>query len=310
MAPRVQLPRRVGAKLCLRRVAARPRPAPTPWTTRLRQARRQAISQPVNEPLATTHCYRRSPLSAAAMTLPIPVKCVEPVDGTYEFEVLSLREYFAARFLYHNAGEDNTAFDSTTVLRELLRRPHWLNTARFYGGNAKGNGIYPLTAGIEEELAQNTSAASYLAAWALLTDGVFLRRPREARKILTALCSDTGIKILLSALDRRDIIALPELPDLPDEDGHDPTWVRLTTLISNDPTDNGNTQRVRALRELLNERSRFGAWWYAQLIATIGTPQQNAWLRIGAQCEAGAGVTASFPSLSRSTWTPDTPRNH
>lgn len=137
------------------------------------------------------------------------------VDGTYEFEVLSLREYFAARFLYHNAGEDNADFDSTTVLRELLRRPYWLNTARFYGGNAKGNGIYPLTAGIEQELAQSTSPASYLAAWALLTDGVFLRRPREARKILTALCSDVGITILLSALDRRDIIPLPEMPDLP-----------------------------------------------------------------------------------------------
>lgn len=219
------------------------------------------------------------------------------VDGTYEFEVLSLREYFAARFLYHNSGEDNADFDSTTVLRELLRRPYWLNTARFYGGNAKGNGIYPLTAGIEQELAQSTSPASYLAAWALLTDGVFLRRPREARKILTALCSDVGITILLSALDRRDIIALPEMPDLPDQDGPDPTWVRLTTLISKDPTDSGNTHRVRALRELLNQRSQFGAWWTAQLTAAIGTPQQNAWLKIGAQCEAGAGVVASFEHI-------------
>ncbi|MFD2028539.1 NACHT domain-containing protein [Promicromonospora aerolata] len=222
------------------------------------------------------------------------------VDGSYEFEVLSLREYFAARFLYHNAGEDNSAFDSTTVLRELLRRPYWLNTARFYGGNAKGNGIYPLTAGIEEELAQSTSPASYLATWALLTDGVFLRRPREARKILTALCSDAGITMLLSALDRRDIIALPELPYLPDEDGADPTWVRLTTLISKDPADSDNTQRVRALRELLNQRSQFSAWWYAQLTATIGTPQQNAWLRLGAECEAGAGVTASFEHIDLS----------
>lgn len=222
------------------------------------------------------------------------------VDGTYEFEVLSLREYFAARFLYHNAGEDNTDFDSTTVLRELLRRPYWLNTARFYGGNAKGNGIYPLTAGIEQELAQSTSPASYLAAWALLTDGVFLRRPREARKILTALCSDAGITILLAALDRRDIIPLPELPDLPDEDGPDPTWIRLTTLISKDPADSGNTHRVRALRELLNQRSQFGAWWYAQLTSAIGTPQQNAWLKIGAQCEAGAGVTASFEHVDLS----------
>lgn len=220
------------------------------------------------------------------------------VDGTYEFEVLSLREYFAARFLYHNAGEDNTSFDSTTVLRELLRRPYWLNTARFYGGNARGNGIYPLTAGIEEELAQSTSPASYLAAWSLLTDGVFQRRPREARKVLTALCSDTGITILLSALDRREIIALPELPDLPDQDGRDPTWARLTTLISTSPTDRANTQRMRALRELLNQRSQFAAWWYEQLTGAIGTPQQNAWLRLGAECEAGAGITASFEHIN------------
>ena len=222
------------------------------------------------------------------------------VDGTYEFEILSLREYFAARFLYYNAGEGNAAFDSTTVLRELLRRPYWLNTARFYGGNAKGNGIYPLTAGIEEELAHSTSPAPYLAAWALLTDGVFLRRPREARKVLTALCSDAGIEILLSALDRRDIVALPELPILPCEDGVDPTWARLTTLISKYPADNANTQRVRVLRELLNQRSDFSAWWYGQLTAAIGTPQQAAWLRIGAECEAGAGATAAFMQMDLS----------
>lgn len=222
------------------------------------------------------------------------------VDGTYEFEVLSLREYFAARFLYRNAGEDNADFDSTVVLRELLRRPYWLNTARFYGGNAKGNGIYPLTAGIEQELAQSNAPASYLAAWALLTDGVFLRRPREARKILTALCSDAGTSVLLAALDRRDLVPLPELPDLPDEDGPDPTWVRLTTLISKDPADSDNAQRVRVLRELLNQRSQFGAWWYAQLTAAIGTPQQNDWLKIGAQCEAGAGATASFEEIDLS----------
>lgn len=222
------------------------------------------------------------------------------VDGSYEFEVHSLREYFAARFLYRNAGEDNVDFDSTSVLRELLRRPYWLNTARFYGGNAKGNGIYPLTAGIEQELTHGASPASYLAAWALLTDGVFLRRPREARKILTALCSDAGIAVLLSALDQRDIIPLPELPDLPEEDGPDPTWVRLTGLISKDPSDPNNTQRVRVLREVLNQRRKFATWWYEQLLGAIGTPQQNEWLRLGAQCEAGAGVITTFDHIDLS----------
>ena len=222
------------------------------------------------------------------------------VDGTYEFEVHSLREYFAARFLYRNAGEENADFDSTTVLQELLRRPYWLNTARFYGGNAKGSDVYTLTAGIEQELAQTSAPASFLAAWALLTDGVFLRRPREARKVLTALCSDAGMTILLSALDRRDIIALPELPDLPADDGADPTWLRLTALISKNPSDSANPQRVRVLRELLNQRSQFATWWYQQLTGAIGTAQQNAWLAIGACCEAGAGITASFENMDLS----------
>ncbi len=222
------------------------------------------------------------------------------VDGTYEFEVLSLREYFAARFLYRNAGEDNPHFDSTAVLRELLRRPYWLNTARFYGGNAKGSNVYVLAAGIDQELSKTSSPASYIAAWALLTDGVFQRRPREARKVLTALCSDVGIPILLSALDRRDIVALPELPDLPAEDGADPTWSRLTTLISKNPGDSANPQRVRVLRELINQRREFAKWWYEQLTAAIGTEQQNAWLAIGACCEAGAGMTADFEDMDLS----------
>ncbi|WP_205878922.1 NACHT domain-containing protein [Mycobacterium camsae] len=221
------------------------------------------------------------------------------VDGTYEFEVLSLREYFAARFLYRNAGEDNPHFDNTTVLRELLRRPYWLNTARFYGGNAKGSDVYVLAAGIERELAETSASASYLAAWALLADGVFQRRPHEARKVLTALCSDVGTAILLSAFDRRDIVALPELPN-PTDGGADPTWTRLTTTIAKDPCDSANPRRVRVLRELLNQRSEFSAWWYDQLTRAIGTEQQNAWLAIGAFCEAGAGITAAFENIDLS----------
>src|SRR3546814_1075578 len=63
-------------------------------------------------------------------------------EGVYEFEVVSLREYFAARFLYKFAGEGDRDFDSAIVFRELLRRPYWLNTARFYSGNAHGKEIY------------------------------------------------------------------------------------------------------------------------------------------------------------------------
>lgn len=221
------------------------------------------------------------------------------VDGTFEFEVFSLREYFAARFLYRNAGEDKPHFDNTTVLRELLRRPYWLNAARFYGGNAKNRGIFELTAGIEAELSAEAPAASYLAAWALLADGVFQRRPSEARKVIAALCSDTGLHALLPALDRRDITALPQLPYLADSD-NDPTWDRLTALIAGSPTDPANELRTRALRELLNQRGQFGTWWYEHLCAALGTPSQHDWLLLGARCEAGAGREADLDEMDLS----------
>lgn len=217
------------------------------------------------------------------------------VEGTYEFEVLSLREYFAARYLYGNAGEDQPAFDRAIVLRQLLRRPYWLNTARFYAGNARGSDIYAMAAGIEDELGQSQSAPSFLAAWALLTDGVFLRRPREARRVLAALCSDRGAPILLAALTRRDITPLPQLPELPDTDGQDPTWCRLTTAIATDPSDPANSNRTAVLRELLNAKTGFAQWWLEQLKSATGTPEQKHWLVLAAACEAAAGLPINLP---------------
>lgn len=117
--------------------------------------------------------------------------------------------------------------------------------------------------------------------------------------MLTALCSDVGTAILMAALDRRDIAALPELPN-PTDGGADPTWTRLTTLISKNPGGIANAQRVRVLRELLNQRGEFTKWWYEQLTRAIGTEQQNAWLAIGACCEAGSGITADFENMDLS----------
>ena len=170
------------------------------------------------------------------------------VEGSYEFEVLSLREYFAARFLYRYAGEDQRGFDRNEVLRELLRRPYWLNTARFYGGNAEVGDVSVLADGLIDELADNPPPQSVIAAWTLLTDGVFTTRPRRARDVLQALCADIHCHVLLNALTRRDIRPLPDLPALPANEGPDPTWTRLTQEISADPASRLARPRVRVLR--------------------------------------------------------------
>lgn len=218
------------------------------------------------------------------------------VEGSYEFEVLSLREYFAARFLYRYAGEDQRGFDRNEVLRELLRRPYWLNTARFYGGNAEVGDVSVLADGLIDELADNPPPQSVIAAWTLLTDGVFTTRPRRARGVLQALCADIHSYVLLNALTRRDIRLLPDLPALPANEGPDPTWTRLTQEINADPASRLARPRVRVLRELLNQRNAFGAWWTTQAVKAQGDPSQlDAWLEIASECEAAAGHRVELP---------------
>lgn len=219
-------------------------------------------------------------------------------EGSYEFEVLSLREYFAARFLYRWAGEGQRGFDRTIVLRELLRRPLWLNTARFYGGNAEGGDVVLLADAIVDEVRGRCTAQARAAAWTLVTDGVFQGRPRRAREVIDALLGDDdGIAALLDALSRNEVHPLPGLPVLPAGDGPDTAWTRLTAAISAAPDDPGARRWVRATRELLNQRSAFTTWWSAHMSAAAGTSTQRPWLEIAANCEAAAGLEVDFDRL-------------
>lgn len=212
-------------------------------------------------------------------------------EGTFEFEVLSLREYFAARFLYSSAGEGKPAFDRTVVLRALLRRPYWLNTARFYGGNARGSDLYVLVAGIRQELRENPSKHVRVAAWSLLIDGVLNSRPHEAASVVDALTDEHGAKLLLAALDSKEIAPLPD-------GGHASlAWSRLTSDIERHPADPGNVWRVRVLQDLLGSRRRFADWWLERLRAALGKDSEVDWLALGAQCEVVGGIKTYVPGL-------------
>jgi hypothetical protein len=208
-------------------------------------------------------------------------------QGAFEFEVVSLREYFAARFLYFYAGEGDRHFDRVTVFGELLRRPYWLNTVRFYGGNATGSELYVLSGGVREELSSRGTRQVYIAAWTLVTDGVFQSRPTEAASVIDALCSDAGASVLLDAAHRNEISALPELPSAP---ANNPTWIRMTDAIASSPSDPDNRTRIRVVRELLSQRTEFARWWATHAACSVGSPTEQAWLDLAAQCEAGAGL--------------------
>ena len=223
-------------------------------------------------------------------------------EGAFEFEVLSLREYFAARFLYGYAGEGTRGFDRLVVFRELLRRPYWLNTARFYGGNARSSpgDVSELAEGVCDELAEDPGPHSVIAGWTLLTDGVFTTRPRRARDVLTSLCAEQHLPELLLALRLGEISPLPAVPE-PTGAGPDPTWTWLTQRLAEDPTRDTTQGYVAVLRELLNQRREFAIWWIENVVAAVAQRQPAdkvfGWIEMAARSEAAAGAEVDLPGL-------------
>ncbi|TDW22125.1 NACHT domain-containing protein [Kribbella kalugense] len=219
------------------------------------------------------------------------------IEGTYEFEVLSLREYFAARFLYRYAGEETKRFDRVKVFRELLRRPYWLNTTRFYGGNAEAGDLSVLADGIAAEIADNPGGYAVIAGWTLLTDGVFTSRPRWGRDVVFNLCDEEQLSTLANAWSRREIYSLPRLPE-PVGGGPDPTWARYTSAIAADPGDDRNYTRVWLLRDLLSQRREFAAWWCERIRDAASDPEAvDHWLKMAADCEGAAGQSIDLNAI-------------
>lgn len=67
------------------------------------------------------------------------VLCLVERDDAFEFEVQSLREYFAALHIYENLTPKGNGNSRDDGLNALLERPYWANTCRFFIGMlAKG----------------------------------------------------------------------------------------------------------------------------------------------------------------------------
>ena len=209
------------------------------------------------------------------------------VQGTFEFDVQPLREYFAARFLNEFAGADDRGFDSSTVLRHLVRRAYWLNTSRFYAGFAKPNELAGLVEGLVEEFEEGARPRqARLASWTLLADGVFSARPRTQRSATQLFEDDLSIRLLAHAM-----ASDPEMPALASDRGGQQFVELLQTQLANEPESSLTHERVSILTRL-QDRQAFDAWWQCHLLGAAGGPQQVAWLRLGSAVHAASRLVS------------------
>ncbi len=133
------------------------------------------------------------------------VAIVSRVQGVYEFDVQTLREYFAARHLYETApyspAGDERRGTRSDRWRALSRNYYWLNVARFYAGcyseGELASLVDDLRALSNDEDFSCTSHPQLLTA-TLLGDWVFSQRPRAIQAAVDLLLEPRGLRMLVA----------------------------------------------------------------------------------------------------------------
>lgn len=224
------------------------------------------------------------------------VALVSRVQGTFEFEVQPLREYFAARFLYDTApysppgaerrGTKPDRFDA------IAKNFYWLNVTRFYAGCFSKGELPSLVDRLKElfEL-DDYKFISYprtLAA-TLLSDWVFAQHPRSVKEVVDLVLDDLGLRYVLAANVRRGGGLV-----LPANCGRDDLLKKCFNILKSHPP----RDYALSVVTLINENSspdEIVKEWLANTLAASGA-HRTRWVEFGLRLKILSQL--SFSELS------------
>jgi hypothetical protein len=221
------------------------------------------------------------------------VALVSRVQGTFEFEVQPLREYFAARHLYETAPYSPPGRERTGTKPErfdaLARNFYWLNVTRFYCGCYSRGELGSLADGlIDLARDEDYKFTSYprLLILMLLGDWVFTQQPVVVGRLTTGIVQAPGFKILLASLVRERSSASLIVPE---RCGRTELLRDCAQELINDSTPNDVTQTLAiSIRAALDPSDTRKFW-----LEIRGSLSEDRWLYIGrllgqlAACDQG-----------------------
>ena len=171
------------------------------------------------------------------------VALVSRVQGTVEFEIQPLREYFAAKHLYENAPAsppgDERHGTRPDIFDSLARNFYWLNVTRFFAGCFGKGELASLVFSLSKLNNDKESDFRYLdhgrlLSSFLLSDWVFAQSPNIQSKVVNGLLDESSL-CLIAATD--EVTARSESPlILPDAVGGDQIWRTCYDLVKNRDT--------------------------------------------------------------------------
>ncbi len=238
------------------------------------------------------------------------VALVSRVQGTYEFEVQPLREYFAARFLYETApyspvgsekkGTKPDRFDA------ISRNFYWLNVTRFYAGCYSKGELASLIDRLSELIRdpdfQYLSHPRILAA-TLLGDWVFNQHPKSVTEVIRIMLDGLGLRFLLTSSSPRLTRSQPLI--LPEACGRAELVEKCLKILDEDHPADYAFDALDLLRSNTTRAEILPAW--RQRVRSVKGKARTSWLRYGLRlgCLSDLSISEFQDLLSESELTCD-----
>lgn len=221
------------------------------------------------------------------------VALVSRVEGTYEFEVQPLREYFAARHLYCTAPYSPAGSEQRGTLPDrfdaLCRDFYWLNVTRFYAGCYNKGELPSLVDRLEDlsraEGYKYTSHPQMLAA-TLLSDWVFAQHPKAMKQVVGMVLDGIGLRYITSggpAYRREEPLVLPR------NSGNEELVERAFALLAEKPAFDFAWMLIELIRENTTPETATQQW--VQVVRSKTGEDKTSWIRYGMQL----GVLSKLP---------------
>ena len=233
------------------------------------------------------------------------VAIVSRVEGTYEFDVQTLREYFAARHLYETAQYSPVGAERRGTISDrwkaLTRNFYWLNVARFYAG-CYSEGELPslvedLHALSHDKNFSSTSHPQLLTA-TLLGDWVFSQRPRAIEGAVNLLLEPRGLRLLLAGSASGTFLIEPVI--VRDEIGRRQLVSGCKNMISPNLPIEQTAEIIISMLRPNTEPMELLDWWIEELMSS-NEAEVSQWCAIGEllECWSVIGRDALFNLLDQ-----------
>ncbi len=213
------------------------------------------------------------------------VALVSRVEGTFEFEVQPLREYFAACHLYYTAPQSSPGKEKPGSKPDrfdaIARNFYWLNVTRFYAGCYSKGELPSLVDRLQDlinESGFNVISFPRMLTANLLSDWVFTQHPKSVQQAVDLVLEPAGLRYLLAPYEIRHLRENALV--LPPRCGREDLIKRCFQMLATFPPSDVTTQLLGVLKANSESKSDIMGYWMDRVKAS-SREEQLRWLDHG-----------------------------